>query len=159
MALAKSTVIKDSTIADLDELEGAVNDVLSKKGLSAATGYSARVPVTIMQDTKDAEIAIDQLKSRTGLSTLSNLKKTSGAGLGSVTEAEHKLLQSYIAALDREQSLESFKENLKKIKDHVAGVKARIQKEFDMQYGNQEEPSKQGAGAADAYLNKFNKGQ
>jgi hypothetical protein len=155
IALAKATVIKDSSIADLDELEGAVDDVFNQKGLPSAVGYSARVPVTILQDTTDAEVAIEQLKSKTGLTTLANLKKTSGAGLGSVTEAEHKLLQSYIAALDRKQSLESFKSNLQKIKDHVAGVKARIQKEFDMQPGNEKEPSKQGAGAADAYLKKW----
>ena len=116
---AKNANKFSSAISSMNDLETAVDSLLGDKAIKYITGQWRLMPDDLKPGALDAESKRAQIANRIGLDTLSRLKTESGAGLGSVTEAEHKLLQSYIANIERAQSTENLVRNLNLIKDWV----------------------------------------
>jgi hypothetical protein len=70
-------------------------------------------------DANDVRNSVDTLKANISLDKLQELRKASptGAGLGSVSNAEGDRLSKSIASLEQSQSAEQFKANLQRVKD------------------------------------------
>lgn len=74
----------------------------------------------IGQPATDLERTLDSLRSNLGFSKLEQLKDMSpygASGLGAVSNAEQKLLQSVKGSIERDQSPASLKKNLERIRD------------------------------------------
>ncbi len=103
----------DRTVAAVDALLGKVNGWTAGKGsiLSAMPGTEAR----------NFKAELDTLKSNIMMNELTSMRAASktGGALGQVSDAEGKLLQSALGALDAGQSPENLTEQLKKVKESV----------------------------------------
>ena len=76
---------------------------------------------------------LQSIRSSIGLDRLQELKKAGGS-LGSVTEAEHQLLQSDLVNLDASQSPEQLKRNLEIIREHAINAWKRIAEVYRKEY-------------------------
>ena len=125
--------------APLDRMSSTVDDILASPGLESRTGYSSFVPASL-QGTKslNTQAKMETLKSQIAQNVLQmyrNMSATGGA-VGQVSDAEQKMFQNNLAALDQSQSIGEFKKQLKKIKDFVDGSKQRILNAYQEQYGS-----------------------
>lgn len=64
-----------------------------------------------------------------------NNSKTGGA-LGAVSDAEGKRLEANLAALDRAQSPEQFKQSLMQILEYSEAAKERVRGAFNLRHGD-----------------------
>jgi len=119
----------------LDMISETAEKLRDSAGLKGITGLRGKIPNLPGSDAANSAAMLDSLKAQTGLTVLANLKAATGAGLGQVTEAEHKLLQNYLTQLNTAQDEKSFKAALNKIVEYSAGAKARMQAGFDGLYG------------------------
>jgi hypothetical protein len=127
-----------TTIASIGDQHGRVNkaidaalSTMDRPGELPATGTVSTL-YNVFGET-NARMLRNQLKiivSNMGLDQLLTLAKAGGR-LGSVTEAEHKLLQSTIAALDPEGTVDSIKQQLQNVRDAVVQSRQRIQEAYD----------------------------
>jgi hypothetical protein len=117
---------KQDAVAGLDELDTLVTQLKQHPGLKGLTGMRGIIPDVPGSPAFDAEKLRENINSQTGLRVLAQLKTVTGAGLGSVTEAEHKLLQGYLANLGRGQSAESYAKNLQQITDWISRNKQAL---------------------------------
>lgn len=111
----KAWTALSATNDSLDTLRDAAQQLKDHPGLAGNFGMRGKLPNIPGSDAANASALLMMLKSNAGLTVMQNLKQASGAGLGSITEGEHELLQNYLAALDKAQSVEQFQRELDKI--------------------------------------------
>lgn len=111
-------------LAAMKSLGESLDAVKNSPGLGLYTGRSS-VIAPYFQSGKDTEAAVKRLKAMAGMTILQGLK-AGGTALGSVTEAEHQLLQDYMANLDAAQSKEQFLEQLGNIDTWIKRNTARV---------------------------------
>lgn len=121
----KASSKREELISQMDDIDSNA-DRLLKTNLGRITGVVGAFPSIPGTEAADAKAALDSFKSKLGLTTLAALKSGTGAGLGQVTEAEHKLLQNFISELDQAQSEQSLRASIGRIKKWAAGAKGRI---------------------------------
>lgn len=150
---------EQQAFSKVQEVQNSMDDIAIKAqnlkdspGLAGNFGVRGMVPNMPGSDAANAKAQLDSLKSSIGLTVLANLKAASGAGLGSVTEAEHKLLQGMVADLQKAQSVESVKSALDTIINYTAGAKSRIQTGYDRLYGAKAAPQASNALAVDPII-------
>ena len=149
-----------SSNADLDRLATSANEILKSPGLSRITGIIGAFPNIPGSDAANAEANLLTLKSQVGfgvLQAMRNASKTGGA-LGNVSDAEGKRLEANLAALDKAQSYDQFKESLQKIIDFSAEAKGRLAGAYNLKYnkddkrlnpGSDKEPAAATTGKSD----------
>lgn len=107
----------DAASNDVADLVKKIDEALAHPGLGSTIGATGMVKRRI--PASDAAVAsglIDSIKSQSGLQRIAELKK-SGAGLGSVTEAEHTLVQNAGNSLDLDKMDEkTLRSNLQELK-------------------------------------------
>jgi len=107
--------------ANFSDLLGKVEKALKHPGSEWGTGAKGLLGRNIPgSDAKSFAKDLESIKSQLGLEQL-----TQGYKLGSVTEAEHTLLQNKIRALDPEMKWEDLKKNLEEIQTIIKGIKDR----------------------------------
>ena len=144
---AKASSKKDELIAQMEDID-AHADRLLKTNLSRITGVLGALPNIPGSQGSDAQAVLDSFRSKLGLTTLASLKSGTGAGLGQVTEAEHKLLQNYVSELDNAQSEKAIRDSVKRIQEWSRKAKGRIISgyerspfgQFDRQQNGESEP-------------------
>jgi len=124
-AINKAKDKKESTVSYINLLIEKAKALKAHKGKERIIGYSSHIPV-LGGEGADAMALYDSIKSGIGLTTLADLKSGTGAGLGSVTEPEHVLLQNYITGLNRNQTTESFDQTMDNIINWGEGAKERL---------------------------------
>lgn len=127
-----TTSTTQSTAESLETVEDMLNTVRSEDGVTGFWGMVlGKIPWS-----KAAEVRIDAdtLRSNMALGALMKLK-SSGATLGSVSEAELKLLESEIAQLNLNQSKDAVLKDLTKIQN-------RYKRAIQSAYANTAEPEK-----------------
>ena len=124
-AINKAKDKKESTVSYINLLIEKAKALKAHKGKERIIGYSSHIPV-LGGEGADAMALYDSIKSGIGLTTLADLKSGTGAGLGSVTEPEHVLLQNYITGLNRNQTTESFDQRMDDIINWGEGAKERL---------------------------------
>ena len=114
---------------DVDELVKKIDEVLKDpSALDDVTGVKGKLfrmsPTTSRGKTTSA--LIDSIKAQAGLQKIADLKK-SGAGLGQVTEGEHKLVQNGARSVDYE-ALDSgtLANNLRQLKANAQKLKTSL---------------------------------
>ena len=130
------TATLQSSNADLDRLATSANEILKSPGLSRITGIVGAFPNIPGSDAANAEAKLLTLKSQVGfgvLQAMRNASKTGGA-LGNVSDAEGKRLEANLAALDKAQSYDQFKESLQKIIDFSTEAKGRLAGAYNLKY-------------------------
>lgn len=113
--------------SSFDRLGSAANAVLAHPGLTGISGLRGSLPNIPGSQAADAAALLTTLKSQVGFGVLQDMRNNSksGGALGAVSDAENKMLQSNMAALDKAQSLDQFKTSLQAIIDQSNQAKAR----------------------------------
>jgi hypothetical protein len=127
---SKAASKRDELISQMDEI-GDHADRLLKTNLSGITGLRGAIPNIPGSSAADAQATLDSFRSKLGLTTLASLKSGTGAGLGQVTEAEHKLLQNFVSELDNAQSEKAIRDSVARIKKWSEGARERISSGYD----------------------------
>jgi hypothetical protein len=125
--------VLESAQANFDRLASNAGDLYVAKGLPAITGKSALLPTRPGSDAATAEAKLKTVISQSAFETLGALK-SAGATLGAVSEAELKLLESNIAALDPRMNLEDFRLAVKEIMDRAGVLKGQIENKYRDKY-------------------------
>jgi len=128
-----------------DRLAQAAQDLLNAPGLDATLGVQGMFPNLPGGAAADAEALKKTLTSQVAFSTLQSLRDMSktGGALGQVSDKEEQMLANNLAALDKAQSPEQYRQSLQKIIDFTRQSKGRLQSAYQNMYG-------QTAGAAPA---------
>lgn len=136
-ALNQDTQVLTGSLSSFDRLATAANQVLNHPGLPGITGISGKLPNIPGGKAADAEAQLATLKSQVGFGVLQDMRNNSktGGALGSVSDAEQKMLQSNLAALDKAQSLEQFQQSLRAIVDYAEKGKDRMREAFNLKHG------------------------
>ena len=132
---AKSNL--SGTIAQLDRLEQAAQQLRSDPGLGGITGVRGHVPDIPGSDAARARAMLETLKSQVGFGVLQQMREMSktGGALGSVSDRENSLLQNNLAALGTNQSAEDFQRALDQVVAYARDSKARLQGAYRDTYG------------------------
>lgn len=136
-AYGKARGALEANYGNLDRLITSATTLKNHAGLSGITGIQGVFPNIPGRDPANAQAILDSLKAKVGFDALQSMREASktGGALGSVTEQEHKLLQNYIAELDRAQSKDAFQSALGKIIRFGHESKARQARAFEQDYG------------------------
>jgi hypothetical protein len=136
----KDTSTRDSMFDELTRLGAQAKSLMDHPGLSMATGVAGKFPNIPGSNAANFDAQLGTLKSQTAFSVLQNMRNNSktGGALGQVSDKEGQLLQDNLGALDKAQSSKAYKESLKKIVDYTEQAKGRIQKAYDMQWGEKQ---------------------
>lgn len=107
-------------------------------GLSGITGARGAVPNFPGSDAANADAILEQLKSRTGLDVLQNMRLLSptGGALGNVSDAEGKRLETYIAALSKAQSKKAMKDALQDIVNYADEAERNLKDGFEQTFSD-----------------------
>ncbi len=137
--------------SNVDRLSAAANELLNHEGLGGITGVSGAFPNMPGGKAAGAQAKLQTLKSQVAFGTLQEMRNASktGGALGSVSEKELGLLESNLAALDKAQSLEEFKDSLKKIVKYGEEAKERARGAFNRNYGASGNPPSAGVSVKD----------
>lgn len=121
----------DALSATVSKAEN-VNQMIDKaieqtSGWSA--GWGSKLAVLPATDARNLDATLDTIKANLGFDELNQMRQNSptGGALGNVTERELAFLQSVTASLDQAQSPEQLRQNLAVIKQHVAGMRGRLE--------------------------------
>ena len=126
------------SISSFDRLAEAANAVLRHPGLDGITGLRGKLPNIPGGDAANAQALLDTLKSQVGFGVLQDMRNNSktGGALGAVSDAEGKRLEANLAALDRAQSPEQFKQSLMQILEYSEAAKERVRGAFNLRHGD-----------------------
>lgn len=146
-ALNQDTAQLTGSLSGFDRLATAANEVLKHPGLPGITGWRGVIPNVPGSSAADAQALLATLKSQVGFGVLQDMRNNSktGGALGAVSDAEGKRLEANLAALEKSQSLDQFKENLQKIIDYSEQAKDRVRDSFNLKHGDRRAS---GAGSA-----------
>lgn len=141
-ALNQDTQALTGSISSFDRLGTAANQVLNHPGLAGITGIRGKIPNVPGSAAADAEALLATLKSQVGFGVLQDMRNNSktGGALGSVSDAEGKRLEANLAALDKAQSLEQFKQSLKAIVEYSDKAKDRVREAYNLKHGGRAQP-------------------
>lgn len=136
---AKVTLAVDSAKNGMDDLAAKAQALLELPGLDGAVGpVDAWLPQVFQGgDARAAIAAIDSLTADAALSTLQEIRANSptGGALGTVSDADIRLLKDAVAPLSRWQDAKDFKKSLRAVVDIAQASKQRLQDAYDKQYG------------------------
>lgn len=132
----QDTAALTGSVSGFDRLATAANEVLNHPGLAGITGLRGKIPNMPGTDAANAEALLATLKSQVGFGVLQDMRNNSktGGALGSVSDAEGKRLEANLAALDKAQSLDQYKTQLKKIIDYADQAKSRLRESFNLRH-------------------------
>ncbi|MFZ2306854.1 MAG: hypothetical protein WAW73_17840 [Rhodoferax sp.] len=135
-AFNQDTAALTGATSSFDRLATAANEVLNHPGLTGITGLRGKIPNMPGTDAANAEALLATLKSQVGFGVLQDMRNNSktGGALGSVSDAEGKRLEANLAALDKAQSLDQYKTQLKKIIDYAEQAKGRMRESFNLRH-------------------------
>ena len=134
------TATMQSSFSDLDRLATSANELMAHKGLEGITGIRGSFPNMPGGQAADAEAKLNTLKSQVAfgvLQAMRNASKTGGA-LGNVSDAEGRRLEANLAALEKAQSIDQFKESLGKIVQFANTAKDNLGNAYQMKYNGRE---------------------
>ncbi|KGF26027.1 hypothetical protein, partial [Oligella urethralis] len=128
----------NSTFFELDRMKSAAEELLAHDGLKSNTGFRSMIPNRPGSRAQDADSNLQQLKSQIGFAVLQAMREASktGGALGSVSEGELYFLQNNLASLDKAQSYEQLKKELKKIIKYVEDSKAKLSSAFENEFNS-----------------------
>lgn len=117
------------------------------KGLAGITGIRGAIPNIPGTEAANAQALLNQIKSRTSLDVLQNMRMLSptGGALGNVSDAEGRRLETYIAAIENAQSLPAMQTALDDIIKYAENSSKNIKTTFDRSYSS-DVKGKYGAG-------------
>ncbi|AVA20677.1 phage tail tip lysozyme [Rhizobium sp. NXC24] len=126
-----------STLSSLDRLDAAANELSKDPDLGRVTGWSGLLPNVPGGKGASVQARLNTLKSQIGFSVLQAMRDASktGGALGAISDKENELLQNNLASLSQAQSEEDLKAQLGRIRDYVAGAKARLSGAYKQMYG------------------------
>lgn len=138
--LNQDTAMLQGTTADLDRLASEANKLLNHPGLSGITGAVGKIPNIPGSKAADARATLDAMKSQVAFSVLQTMRNNSktGGALGQVSDAEGKLLQNNLAALDTTQSTDALKSSLKQIIEYTNNAKDRLHSAYNLKHGEKQ---------------------
>lgn len=110
-------------LAQIDNMERSIDNILSHPGLPWAVGTGAILPKIPGTPQADFIAASNQLEGQAFLQAFESLK-----GGGQITEIEGQKATQAIGRLDRAQSQEEYKRSLQELKDVLAAARQRIQR-------------------------------
>lgn len=130
------TAALTGSVSSFDRLASAANEVLNHPGLDGITGWRGKIPNVPGSDAANAEALLGTLKSQVGFGVLQDMRNNSktGGALGSVSDAEGKRLEANLAALDKAQSPEQYRAQLKKIVEYSEQAKGRLRESFNLRH-------------------------
>lgn len=105
-----------------------ISNIRNSPGLSSAVGVPGVTKFLPGTDARETSSMIDTLKSQIFLAEVSKMK-----GLGALTEAEGRKLETSIASLDPSMPEKAFMRNLKIIEGTLNDAIGRAEKEFGVQ--------------------------
>lgn len=128
------------SIGGLDRLADATNRLLTHPGLDGITGLRGKLPNIPGSDAANASALLDTLKSQIGFSVLQSLRDSSktGGALGNVSDKEGARLEANLAALDKAQSPEQFRDSLGQILQFTDQAKGRVREAFNLKHGDKQ---------------------
>lgn len=131
------TATMNASFASFDRLAGAANELLNHPGLGGITGLRGKLPNIPGGDAANAQALLDTLKSQVAFGVLQDMRNNSktGGALGAVSDAEGKRLEANLAALDRAQSVDAFRNSLRAIITYTDGAKDRMRESFNLRHG------------------------
>jgi hypothetical protein len=152
-AIREKAASAQSSFADMDNFLNTADKILStpKDVIKSATGpISAKLP-TVSQSTADFEALVETLGSQAFMSQIPKMK-----GLGALTEAEGKKLQSSLQNLSLTQSPEQFTANVKEAQRLILKARKNLADRTGIPQGVPDTPAAQPASSEiDALLKKY----
>lgn len=123
----------------LDALSDTVDRLLKMPGLDEITGIRSALPIIPGTERANAAAQFDTLKSKVAQTVLQMYRQMSqtGGAVGQVSNFEQQMFQNNLAALDRAQTPEEFRNQLGLIKQFVANSKKNIADAYTRQYPNE----------------------
>ena len=130
----QDTAALQNSQSSFDRLATAANELLTHPGLKGITGVRGAIYNIPGTDAADADAKLATLKSQVGFGVLQDMRNNSktGGALGAVSDAEGKRLEANLAALDKAQSIDQFKQSLQKIIDYSDQAKTRMANAYNM---------------------------
>jgi hypothetical protein len=123
----------------LDAMIQNIDDLTSSPYLGSVTGWKgAYIPNVAGSPAANLSIKQKQLMDQAKLGTFQDLKdaSTSGtAGFGRLAVIEFNTMNQRISALDSAQDEDSYRAEVKKLRDWAVGAKARLKKGIEQDYG------------------------
>lgn len=137
---AKQSKMVSGTTSGLVKLKEQAEKLRDHKGLVSITGVAGSFPNMPGSKAADAEALLTQLKSRTSLDVLQNIRSISptGGALGNVSDAEGKRLETYIAALEKAQSPQAMKAALNDIVNYSVEAVRNLKEGFSLQFSDRD---------------------
>jgi hypothetical protein len=124
------------SVSNLQRVKENATAIMNDPALERITGLWGQIPNRPGGPAADVKAKLDTLKAQIGFGVLSALKAASktGGALGSVSDKENELLQGYVAALDKAQSLPAMRSALGVIVNYVDGAAQRMNRAYQDQY-------------------------
>lgn len=140
--LGQAKAALDTSTNSLDRLAFEANRIMKDPALSRITGLPGIFPNWPGGAAANVQAKLETLKSQSGFAVLQAMRDASktGGALGSITEGEHRLLQSNLAALDQAQSPQEFQKAMKQIVEYAEGAKQRLKQAYDTDYASLNKP-------------------
>ena len=139
----------ESNVSQLDRMADVAKEIKEHPGLSSIVGINSLIGARFVPGTEaaNAYAKMDNLKSQLAANVMQMYRdmSQSGGAVGNVSDKEQELFQNNLAALNRRQSPESFKQQLDKVIAFVDGSKARLRAAHAIQFGS---PPSDGAATA-----------
>lgn len=110
-----------SGISSIDNILNTIDTVKNHPGLSKAVGFNAAFPTTPGSDAANFEALIETLGSQSFLSQISAFK-----GMGALSDAEGKKLQSALSNFSIKQSPQQLKKNLGEVERLMTNARENV---------------------------------
>lgn len=142
----------------LDRLAVTANELLHHPGLAGITGVRGAIPNIPGTDAANAQALLNTLKSQVGFGVLQDMRNASktGGALGNVSDAEGKRLEANLAALEKAQSLDQFKDQLNRILSYTESAKGNLDSAFNLKHSNRAAVKQEQTNAAKPAKTEFN---
>ncbi len=144
----------------IDSIKKVATNLIADPDLKNAVGLKKPLGEIWGTGALGARANIRTLKSKIALAVLTDLRLTSKAGLGNVSNADIDLVKDGIAALDERMDADEFIGQLQEVVNYVDDIKARTHDAYDTQYPAQPGAAipPLGAGGADRPVVKWVRG-
>lgn len=121
--------------------EERTRELLAHEGLEGITGWKGMLPdfpqtALTSGKARDANALLNTLKTRIFTSALQEMRANSptGGALGNVSNLEGNKLEQIMGALERAQTLDQFKTQLKQLADEMQKSRIRLRNNFNRVY-------------------------
>lgn len=135
---AKADKMVKATTANLVTLKKQAEKLKKHPGLGKITGVIGAFPNVPGSEASNAQAILNQLKSRTGLDVLQNMRMMSptGGALGNVSDAEGRRLETYISALEKTQDKKSMEGALDEIIKYCDDAQSNLSTGFEQTFSD-----------------------